>query len=130
MLIPAFMALLLQDGVLNQILPAPSITTEAMIVVGGLALFGAVFAINSAVHSYLIVAWSDHEQVSMNVGFYYMANAGGRLSGTVLSGLIYQSYGLTGCLWCSAAFLLAASLISTRLPAPQHQGNRIKMLSR
>jgi len=85
------------------------------IIIGGLALFGFIFAVNSAAHSYLIVSWSDHDKVSMNVGFYYMANAGGRLAGTVLSGLIYQQYGLIGCLWCSAAFLLAAALISTRL---------------
>ena len=57
-----------------------------LVIVSGLALFGLVFAINSALHSYLIVAWSDHDNVSMNVGFYYMANAGGRLAGTILSG--------------------------------------------
>ena len=52
----------------------------------------------------------------MNVGFYYMANAGGRLIGTILSGLLYQWYGLTACLWASAAFVLAAGLISPLLP--------------
>ena len=61
----------------------------AWVVVIGLLIFGIVFAFNSAVHSYLILAYSDNEKVSMNVGFYYMANAGGRLAGTVLSGLIY-----------------------------------------
>jgi len=86
------------------------------LIIGGLTLFGAVFAVNSALHSFLIVAWSDREQVSMNVGFYYMANAGGRLAGTVLSGLIYQSGGLSACLICSAAFVLASSLIATGLP--------------
>jgi len=82
-----------------------------------LILFGAVFAINSAVHSYLVLAYSDHDKVAMNVGFYYMANAGGRLAGTVLSGLIYQLHGLEGCLWLSSAFLLLASFISLALPA-------------
>ena len=82
----------------------------------GLILFGAVFAINSAVHSYLILAYSDFEKVSMNVGFYYMANAGGRLAGTVLLGLIYQTQGLEGCLWWSAGFVLAAWALSWRLP--------------
>ena len=82
----------------------------------GLILFGAVFAINSAVHSYLILAYSDFDKVSMNVGFYYMANAGGRLTGTVLSGLVYQTQGLTGCLWWSAGFVLAAALLSLKLP--------------
>ena len=85
--------------------------------VTGLVLFGVVFAINSAVHSYLILAYSDFDRVSMNVGFYYMANAGGRLAGTVLSGWVYQTQGLSGCLWWSAAFVLAAAVLSFRLPA-------------
>ncbi|MES9944453.1 MAG: organoarsenical effux MFS transporter ArsJ [Candidatus Thiodiazotropha sp.] len=86
------------------------------VLVIGLILFGVVFAVNSAVHSYLILAYSDHEKVAMNVGFYYMANAGGRLLGTVLSGLIYQLDGLTGCLWWSAGFVLVAALLSFGLP--------------
>jgi len=53
----------------------------------------------------------------MNVGFYYMANAGGRLVGTVLSGWVYQTQGLTGCLWWSTAFVLAAAVLSFKLPA-------------
>ena len=87
---------------------------EVLIV--GLILFGVLFAINSAVHSYLILAYSDVEKVSMSVGFYYMANAGGRLAGTVLSGLVYQTQGIEGCLWWSAGFVLAAFLLSLRLP--------------
>jgi predicted MFS family arabinose efflux permease len=82
-----------------------------------LILFGIVFAINSALHSYLILAYSDNDKVSMNVGFYYMANAGGRLAGTVLSGIVYQSHGLEGCLWWSTGFVLAAALLSFALPA-------------
>ena len=89
----------------------------ALVLVTGLVLFGVVFAINSAVHSYLILAYSDFDRVSMNVGFYYMANAGGRLAGTVLSGWVYQTQGLSGCLWWSAAFVLAAAVLSFRLPA-------------
>jgi len=90
-----------------------------LVVIAGLTLFAIVFAVNSAVHSYLIVAWSEHDKVSMNVGFYYMANSGGRLAGTVLSGLLYQSFGLIGCLSCSALFILLAGLISMLLPAEQ-----------
>ena len=82
----------------------------------GLFLFGAVFAVNSSVHSYLILAYSDHEKVAMNVGFYYMANAAGRLTGTVLSGWAYQTQGLIGCLWWSSGFVLAAALLSMMLP--------------
>ena len=82
----------------------------------GLALFGAVFAINSSVHSFLVLLYSDRDKVAMNVGFYYMANAAGRLVGTVLSGGIYQVYGLTGCLVTSVLFVLAAAVISTGLP--------------
>ncbi|MET0051618.1 MAG: organoarsenical effux MFS transporter ArsJ [Candidatus Thiodiazotropha sp.] len=86
------------------------------ILVAGLVLYGVVFAINSALHSYLILAYSGHDRVAMNVGFYYMANAGGRLAGTVLSGWVYQTHGLTGCLWVSCGFILVAALLSFRLP--------------
>ncbi len=88
----------------------------AWVLVVGLVLFGVVFAINSAVHSYLILAYSDYDKVSMNVGFYYMANAGGRLVGTVLSGWVYQHQGLVGCLWWSTGLVLAAALLSIKLP--------------
>jgi hypothetical protein len=82
----------------------------------GLALFMIVFAINSALHSYLILAYSEDDAVATNVGFYYMANAGGRLLGTLLSGLIFEFYGFIGCLLASALLVLAASLLSFNLP--------------
>jgi MFS family permease len=88
----------------------------AVVVVAGLIAFGVAFALNSAVHSYLILAYTDSDKVAMNVGFYYMANAGGRLIGTVFSGLLYQWYGLVGCLWASVGFVLAAGLLSLLLP--------------
>ena len=83
---------------------------------GGLLLFGAVFAVNSSVHSYLIVSYAKSDGVSMDVGFYYMANAMGRLVGTVLSGLVYQAYGLAACLWISTAFIGITAMISIKLP--------------
>ena len=86
------------------------------VLVVGLVAFGAIFAMNSAVHSYLILSYAEKDKVAMNVGFYYMANAGGRLVGTVLSGLLYQWEGLVACLWASAIFVLAAGLISLLLP--------------
>jgi hypothetical protein len=89
---------------------------QQAVVVAGLALFGVVFAINSSVHSYLILAYSAGDQVALNVGFYYMANAGGRLVGTLLSGVMYQIGGLTACLWTAVAFAGAAALISMALP--------------
>jgi MFS family permease len=88
-------------------------------IVVGLLIFGLVFAFNSAVHSYLVLAFTDDDKVALNVGFYYMANSGGRLIGTVLSGLIYQLYGLVGCLWVSSLFVLAAWAITIKLPDPQ-----------
>jgi len=87
----------------------------ATVLVVGLGLFALVFAINSAVHSFLVLAYSQHDQAAINVGFYYMANAGGRLLGTVLSGWVYQNQGLTGCLWWSVGFVLAAGLLSLKL---------------
>jgi predicted MFS family arabinose efflux permease len=108
LLIPLAMALALGQG-----------WDAGTVLVVGLLVFGVVFAINSALHSYLILAYADHDKVALKVGFYYMANAGGRLAGTVLSGWSYQQYGLEGCLWLSAGFVLAALLLSLRLPAVQ-----------
>ncbi len=89
------------------------------VLIGGLLLFGAVFAVNSALHSYLIVRLAGRDGVSLDVGFYYMANAIGRLLGTLLSGAVYQTAGLAACLWVSTAFLLLTVLISATLPARQ-----------
>ncbi|WP_434928352.1 organoarsenical effux MFS transporter ArsJ [Shewanella sp. HL-SH2] len=91
----------------------------ANILVGGLMLFGALFAINSSLHSYLIVSYASEDGVSLDVGFYYMANAMGRLIGTVLSGWVYQLYGMAACLWISAVFIALAALISVKLPRHQ-----------
>ena len=110
--LPAGIALSLNGGV------APGI-----VVVAGLIVFGFVFALNSAVHSYLILSYTDSDKVAMNVGFYYMANAAGRLAGTVLSGALYPwgahsgpNDGLIACLWASTAFVLVAGLLSLLLP--------------
>lgn len=88
----------------------------AAVLIGGLAVFGAVFALNSAVHSYLILDYTDGDKVALNVGFYYMANAGGRLIGCLLSGVLYQLAGLAGCLWGAFAFAAAAAVIALALP--------------
>jgi hypothetical protein len=84
-------------------------------VVVGLAAFGVVFAMNSSIHSYMVLAYTDAEAVSLNVGFYYMANAAGRLVGTVLSGALFLVGGLQACLWVSSGLVAAAWLVSTRL---------------
>jgi predicted MFS family arabinose efflux permease len=86
------------------------------VLLGGLLLFGALFAVNSSLHSYLIVSYAKEDGVSLDVGFYYMSNAMGRLLGTLLSGWVYQAYGLEACLWISSAFVLLAALISLGLP--------------
>jgi MFS family permease len=96
----------------------------ALAVIGGLVPFGIIFALNSAVHSYLILAYADADRVAMNVGFYYMANAIGRLAGTVLSGLLYEWHGLTACLWVAAGFAVAAGVLSLLLPSDAARGAR------
>ena len=88
-----------------------------LVLMVGLGVFALVFAINSAVHSYLVLAYSQGDEVAMNVGFYYMANAGGRLLGTIVSGASYQTWGLEGCLWVSVGLLVIGSALSTRLPS-------------
>ena len=98
---------------------ALAVVSEFQVVVcvlGGLAVFAAVFAVNSAVHSYLILEYTDADKVALNVGFYYMANAGGRLVGTLLSGILYLLAGLGGCLWASAGFVLVAVGLTSLLP--------------
>jgi hypothetical protein len=87
------------------------------VIVTGLIAFGVIFALNSSVHSYLILAYTDSDRVAMNVGFYYMANACGRLFGTVLSGALYQVVGLAGCLWTCTALTLVTAGVSRVLPA-------------
>ncbi len=109
-LVPGLIALGLMTGL-----------DPAMVLIGGLLLFGALFAVNSSLHSYLIVSHAGRDGVSLDVGFYYMANAMGRLLGTLLSGGLFQwagqgSAGMQACLWVSMAFLLLTTLISLRLP--------------
>ncbi|MFO8045270.1 MAG: organoarsenical effux MFS transporter ArsJ [Halomonas sp.] len=87
-----------------------------LVLLGGLLLFGAVFAVNSSLHSFLIVRMARSDGVSLDVGFYYMANAMGRLIGTLLSGWLYLVGGLTATLWVSSALLVATVLISLALP--------------
>lgn len=109
-LIPALIALGLLAG-----LPA------LWVLLGGLMLFGVLFAVNSSLHSYLIVSYAKSDGVSLDVGFYYMSNALGRLIGTVLSGWVFQSYGMVACLWVSALFIALAALISRQLPSLDYQ---------
>lgn len=81
----------------------------------GLLIFGGVFAVNSSLHSYLIVSFAKNDGVSLDVGFYYMANAIGRLLGTMLSGWVFQVYGLSACLWVSVCLLVLAAITTARL---------------
>lgn len=89
----------------------------------GLLVFGALFAVNSALHSYLILAFTKSERVTMDVGFYYMANATGRLVGTVLSGLTYQVGGLPLVLGTAAVMVALAALTSGKLTDQSHEAH-------
>jgi hypothetical protein len=103
--VPFAIGLALGEGVAAQVSLLP-----------GLLLFGGLFAVNSALHSFLIVSYAQEEGVSLDVGFYYMANAMGRLMGTVLSGWVFQAQGLVWCLLISGAFIALAAVISLALP--------------
>jgi predicted MFS family arabinose efflux permease len=87
-----------------------------VVLIGGLLIFGVLFAVNSSLHSYLIVSYAKGDGVSLDVGFYYMSNAMGRLIGTLLSGWVYQAQGLEACLWVSSLFVLMAAAFSLGLP--------------
>ena len=86
------------------------------VVTVGLLLFALLFAMNSALHSYLIVRVARADGASLDIGFYYMANAGGRLAGTVASGALFQVFGLDACLWVSALMIAFASITALSLP--------------
>jgi predicted MFS family arabinose efflux permease len=96
------------------------LTTSAwrpdLIVVVGLAVFGFAFAVISSLHSYLILAYAGSEKAAEDVGFYYAANAGGRLMGILLSGVLTQFGGLPACLWGSAAMLATCMALTLLLP--------------
>jgi hypothetical protein len=100
---------------------SPALTAT---LVAGLLLFGVIFAINSSLHSYLILAFSQRERVTLDVGFYYMSNAAGRFVGTLLSGLSYQLLGLAGCLAVAAAMALLSWIFAERLRAEAAQSAR------
>ena len=93
----------------------------SLAITAGLAAFGVVFAMNSSIHSYMVLAYTDTENVSLNVGFYYMANAAGRLAGTLLSGAVFmlgrtEVVGMQACLWASSLLLLLSALTCRELP--------------
>ena len=108
-LVPLFLAFT------TYIIEPQSIILTILLIVG-LLIFGAIFAVNSSLHSFLILKFTTLERVSLDVGFYYMANAVGRLLGTLLSGLSFQVGGLSSCLIVSAIFLLAATFFTWCIP--------------
>ena len=98
----------------------------AVAITAGLAAFGVVFAMNSSIHSYMVLAYTDAQSVSLDVGFYYMANAAGRLAGTLLSGAVFmlgrsETEGMQVCLWVSSLLVLLSWISSLRLPALQRK---------
>lgn len=113
--------------VLVFVMQAPGLWRPDIILVAGLALFGLPFAVNSSLHSYLILAYAGSEKAAEDVGFYYAANATGRLMGIVLSGLLYQFGGMTACLIGSAAMLAVCWLVTFLLPAAQSSVPRQRM---
>jgi predicted MFS family arabinose efflux permease len=111
--VPVVLALMLRE---------PLLWRPDIVLVAGLALFGVPFAVNSSLHSYLILAYAGSEKAAEDVGFYYAANAAGRLIGILLSGVLYQAGGIVACLTGSAAMLLVCWL--TTLPLP-HSSERM-----
>ncbi|MCW8084005.1 organoarsenical effux MFS transporter ArsJ [Sabulicella glaciei] len=105
--IPVGLALLVLSGA-----PRPDLVIPL-----GLCVFGLVFAVNSSLHSYLVLAYAGSEKAAEDVGFYYAANAAGRFSGTLLSGLLYAGGGIAACLIGSALMLAACWVVTLALPA-------------
>jgi predicted MFS family arabinose efflux permease len=103
--------------VLALVMQTPGLWRPDLVLVAGLALFGLPFAVNSSLHSYLILAYAGSEKAAEDVGFYYAANATGRLMGILLSGVLYQNGGMTACLIGSAVMLAICWLVTFLLPA-------------
>ena len=105
--IPVALALFLSTGAIGR---------PDLVLVVGLAIFGFAFAVISSLHSYLILAYAGSEKAAEDVGFYYAANAAGRLMGILLSGILTQSGGILACLWGSAAMLAICLAMTFLLP--------------
>jgi predicted MFS family arabinose efflux permease len=110
-------ALTVIPAVLALLLSAPGIARPDIVLVIGLLVFGFVFAVISSAHSYLILAYAGSEKAAEDVGFYYAANAAGRLIGILLSGVLTQAGGMQACLWGSAIMLALCLAITFMLPS-------------
>ena len=111
------LALTMVPAVLAFLIAMPGMPRPDIVLVVGLMVFGFVFAVTSSLHSYLILAYAGSEKAAEDVGFYYAANAAGRLAGILLSGILTQHYGMTGCLWGSAVMLAVCFGITALLPS-------------
>jgi len=112
----AVAALILAIGLAAMVFVIWQQWSPLLTVIVGLSVYGFLFAINSGVHSYLVLAYGTREKIAMDVGFYYMANAGGRLVGTILSGYFYQAGGLLACMIASLVFVVLSWILALRLP--------------
>ena len=111
------LALTMVPAVLAFLIAMPGMPRPDIVLVVGLMVFGFVFAVISSLHSYLILAYAGSEKAAEDVGFYYAANAAGRLAGILLSGILTQHYGMAGCLWGSAVMLAVCFGITALLPS-------------
>ena len=116
--------LLLLVTVALALLLVAGVARPDLVVVAGLALFGVAFAVNSSVHSYLVLAYAGSEKAAEDVGFYYAANALGRFGGTLLSGLLYGAGGIVACLLGAAAMLALCWATTLALPVERTPGAR------
>jgi predicted MFS family arabinose efflux permease len=102
------------------LLTTPGMPRPDLVLVGGLLIFGFAFAVISSLHSYLILAYAGSEKAAEDVGFYYAANAAGRLMGILLSGILTQNGGMPACLWGAAAMLASCLALTWLLPVTRH----------
>ena len=115
-LIPAVLTVLIADPINLEV---TFLSRPDLVLVAGLIVFGVAFAVISSLHSYLILAYAGSEKAAEDVGFYYAANAAGRLVGILLSGALMQKWGMEACLIGSAAMLFTSLAITYLLPAKQ-----------
>jgi predicted MFS family arabinose efflux permease len=117
--IPIALALLVTTGFSTRV---------DLAVVIGLGIFGFAFAVVSSLHSYLILAYAGSKKTAEDVGFYYAANAGGRLMGILLSGALMSAGGIEVCLWGSGVMLALCLVLTFFLPSTADASRRVRVV--
>jgi MFS family permease len=104
----------------SDIFRAHDVRAMMPILLVGVFVFAIIFAINSSIHSYLAVKYSEGDKIAVDIGFYYMSNSAGRLFGTLVGGALFEfvgnyTNGFAACFWFSLCLTVVAAAITPAL---------------